>query len=160
MGLKSEFTSNKRDFFIIDKKKLAELKIKALKNISNKFRICIHKSNKDLVHEMIVVHTKNTSVPPHMHQKKSESLFVIQGQADLVVFNKLGKVKKILKLGPVNSGKIFYYKIPKKTFHTFIFKSNFFIFKETTKGPFVRKQMIVPKWSLRYKKEILKFKKL
>ena len=94
MSLKSEFTYNKKNFFTIDKKKLVEIKKKALKNNSNKFRICVHKSSKDLIHEMIVVHTRNTYVAPHMHQKKSESLYVIQGKADMIIFNKLGKVKK------------------------------------------------------------------
>ena len=96
---------------------------------------------------MIIVHNKDYYVRPHSHIKNSESLFVIKGVADLVIFNKTGKVVKKINLGDLNSEKIFYYRIPKNIIHTLIIKSKLFIFHEVTEGPFNTKNTFYPYWS-------------
>ena len=61
------------------------------RNKSKKFRICVHKSPNDQVHEMIVGQSNKTYVRPHMHTSKSESLYVIEGKATVIVFDKKEK---------------------------------------------------------------------
>ncbi len=89
---------------------------------------------------MLIIHPKNYYVPPHMHNRE-ESMLILKGSVDVVVFDRLKKIKKIIKMGDLNSGKTFYYNLPKKTLHTLIIKSNFLFFLEITRGPFKKKNM-------------------
>ena len=91
---------------------------------------------------MFVVHTKKYSVQPHYHLNKSESLFVLHGSANLIIFDKNMKIKKKIQLGTYGSGKTFYYRINGKTIHSLEIKSKYLIFHEVTSGPFVRKNTI------------------
>ncbi len=57
----------KSDIFILDNKELSLLKKKASYNKQGKYRICMHKSIEDEIHEMIIVHMSKTYVRPHKH---------------------------------------------------------------------------------------------
>ena len=103
---------------------------------------------------MIVVHSNKTYVRPHKHNHKAESLYVIEGKATVVTFNKHGKILNFWKIGDQKSGLPFFYKMGKNTFHTFIFNTKYFIFKETTKGPFKRHQTFFPTWAPNGKNKI------
>ena len=130
------------------KKFVERLKKKANKNNSKKYRINIHQSVNDKIQEMIVVIMKNTRVREHFHSKKSETLQVIEGLATLIFFDKKGKIKKKIKLGDYKSGLTFFYKVAKNQIHTIKTHTKYFVFKETTSGPFNKSQSSFPKWSL------------
>lgn len=143
----NEVEYNTKKIFLVDNKWINRIKKLALKNKSKKFRTCVHYSKKDLIHEMIVVHTKNTYVRPHKHNYKSESMFVIEGKATVITFNKYGEILNFWKIGDQKSGLTFFYKMEKNIFHTFIFHTKYFVFKETTKGPFKKWQTTFPIWA-------------
>ena len=44
----------------------------------------------------------------------------------------------------------------KLTYHSLIIKSDYFIFQEVTKGPFLKKNMKIPPWEKVYKKRYFK----
>jgi len=142
-----EVEYNTKKIFFVDNNWIKRIKKLAFKNKSKKFRTCIHHSKKDLVHEMIVVHSNKTYVRPHKHNFKAESLYIIEGKATVITFDKYGKISNFWKIGDQKSGLPFFYKMEKNIFHTFIFHTKYFIFKETTKGPFKRLQTIFPKWA-------------
>lgn len=119
----------------------------SLKNPGKRCRVCTHKDPSDIVHEMIIVHTKDTYVRPHKHIGKPESFHVIKGFAKIVVFDDDGKIIKIIEVGDYNSGKSFYYKIEKPYYHTLIIESDIFIFHETTLGPFDKEKTVFAPWS-------------
>ena len=119
----------------------------AKKNKDKSIRLCTHKSKKDNPHEMIIINPKSYKILPHMHPKNAEAMTIIKGLVDVVIFDNKGKVKEIIKMGDLNSKKIFYYKIPRKTFHTLIIKSSYLIFYEVSKGPFSPKKNFYPKWA-------------
>jgi cupin fold WbuC family metalloprotein len=127
---------------IIKRSQINLLVKQARKNKSQKSRLCTHKNTRDKLHEMFVVHTNKYKVKPHYHLNKCESLHVLYGSADLIIFDKLKKIKKKIVLGTYNSGKIFYYRIKKKVIHSLDVKSKYFIFHEVTLGPFVKKHTI------------------
>ncbi len=127
---------------IIKKKQIDFLIKKALKNKSQKSRLCTHKNEKDKLHEMFVVHTKDYSVRPHYHLNKSESLYVLHGSANLLIFNNSGKIIKKIQLGTLNSGKTFYYRIHQKVIHSLEIKSRYLVFHEVTTGPFKKKYTV------------------
>ena len=141
-----EVEYNKNPLFIIDKSWINRIKRKALKNKSKKFRTCTHYSKKDLVHEMLIVHTNKTYVPPHKHKAKDESILVLEGIATVIVYDQKGNIKKKFKIGDFKTKYPFYYKMKKNIFHSFKFHTKFFVFKETTLGPFKKNETVYANW--------------
>ena len=133
MKISREVEYNTKKIFFVDNNWIKRIKKLASKNKSKKFRTCIHHSKKDLVHEMIVVHSNKTYVRPHKHNHKAESLYVIEGKATVVTFNKHGKILNFWKIGDQKSGLPFFYKMGKNTFHTFIFHLNILFLKKLQK---------------------------
>jgi cupin fold WbuC family metalloprotein len=115
---------------------IAELKALALANPEKKIRFCSHYNPSDLVHEMIIVHTNEYNVIPHMHINRDESIFIIEGQVDLLLFDDNGKVQKVIEMGDLSTSKIFYYKLLKNKVHSFLIHTEILVFKEVTMGPF------------------------
>ena len=140
-----EYIKGKK-IYPFNKKFIDRLKKNASRNKSGKYRTCLHKSIKDSVHEMIVVHTNKTYVKPHKHFNKSETLHVIEGTATVIIFDNNGKIKQKFKIGDYKSGYPFLYKMEKNIYHSFIFHSKYFVFKETTKGPFDIKKTKSQNW--------------
>ena len=137
---------------VLTKKKLLFLKDSAKKNFSNKFRICTH-NPKDKIHEMFIYHEKDYFVRPHMHLNKTETLFIMKGSIDYIIFDKDGNIKKLFQLSDKGIEKNVYLRIKPNTFHSMIIKSQYVIFYEITSGPFYKKDTVFAKW---YKKEYQK----
>ena len=131
----------------ISKKEILTLLSKAKKNSSNKARICMHKNLNEKIHDMFIVHLKDCYVRPHKHLNKSESMFVIEGEADAIIFDDTGKILQKIELGNYASGKDFCYRINQNIFHMLLIKSEFFIFHENTEGPFNNTETIFAKWA-------------
>ena len=115
-------------------------------NTRNRARYCTHSSAEDDVHEMIIYIKKDTYIRPHKHLGKSESFHLVQGEADVVIFDENGNIKNVLRLGTYGSGRPFYYRLEESVYHTQIFTRNS-LFHEVTKGPFERKDTIFPRWA-------------
>lgn len=126
---------------------LESLKGKAVKNTRRRIRLCMHKGLSDKLHEMFIIHARNAYVRPHKHLNKCESLYVINGLADAVLFDAKGKITDLIRLGDYSSGNRFYYRISKPVYHCLIIRSKFFIFHEVTKGPFKRSDTIFAPWA-------------
>ncbi len=45
---------------------------------------------KIFLHEMLIVFTRECYVRPHFNNYKPETLYIIEGQAGLIIFNKIG----------------------------------------------------------------------
>jgi len=145
--LSSEVEVNQKDILILDRVWIDRIKKIASKNYSGKYRTCIHKSEKDNVHEMLIVHTSGAYVRPHKHRNNGESLQFIEGVGTAIIFNEDGSIKQAFKVGDPSSDNTFYYCMGKSLFHTLIIDTEFLIFKETTKGPFIRENTIYPNWA-------------
>jgi len=131
----------------LDKKKLNTLRETADSSSRQQSRLCTHINENDDVHEMVIVHKKNMYVQPHKHIDKMESLHMIEGEMDLVLFDHNGKVTEVITLGDYRSGHTFYFRFNHAVFHTVIIKSEFAIFHEVTKGPFVRSENVYAQWA-------------
>ena len=115
-------------------------------NTRNRARYCTHSSVEDDVHEMIIYIKKDTYIRPHKHIGKTESFLLIDGEADVVIFNEKGKLIHACNIGKYGTGKDYYYRIPESCYHSQIFRKDT-IFHEATKGPFEKKSTIFPKWA-------------
>lgn len=123
------------------------LKEKMDSNDLDRIRICSHKDINDKLHEMFIVHRKGTYVRPHKHLNKSESAQIIEGSAYLVVFDDKGGITDITRLGDYSSGHKFYYRMNNAFYHTLFITSDYFLFHETTEGPFNKSDSVFAPWS-------------
>lgn len=131
----------------LKKKDIEYLKYIALSNITGKSRICSHKNIEEKLHEMFIFHKKDYYVRPHRHLNKSESILILEGSADLVLFNEKGVIQNVIHLENFSSGNVFYHRIDEPIFHMIIIRSKFIVFYEATSGPFKRKDTEFAPWS-------------
>ena len=135
---------DKIEFSVSD---IATLKDIADRNFRKRVRLCCHRSRNDLVHEMIIVHAKECYVRPHSHPERDESIYILEGEADFLIFDETGEISQIVELGDITSGKTLYKKIPRNTLHSLIFHTPHLVFKEVTSGPFNPDATYHPNWS-------------
>ncbi len=131
----------------LDKAGLDFLKQEALKNPRQRIRLCMHRGVDEGIHEMFIVHPRDAYVRPHKHLGKPESFFVIEGEADIILFNEEGQVVEKIRMGSPDSGKMFYYRMDDPVFHALVIHSETLCFKEVTAGPFRREDMVFAPWS-------------
>ena len=126
---------------------VAQLKELALKNLRRRIRVCAHPDSKNSLHEMLIVHTRGAYIRPHKHLGKSESVHVVEGEADVVFFDESGVVDEHIAIGPYESNRPFYYRIEDPLFHTLLVASDFLVMHEVTNGPFDRNETVFAPWA-------------
>ncbi len=123
------------------------LKSEALKNKRQRVRLCAHPDVDAPLHEMLIVHGQDAYVRPHKHTDKSESFHIIEGAADILIFNERGEITEIIPMGDYASGCAFYYRLNSACYHSMIITSTILVFHETTSGPFRREETLFAPWS-------------
>ena len=142
-----EVYHSKETFFSLNKEDITKLINLAKKTPRNRIRYCSHSSDQDALHEMFIVHPKGAYVRPHKHINKIESMLVIDGEVDYIMFDDNGKIDNVVKMGDFETKKPFYQTIRKEKFHTLIIKSEWLVFLEITQGPFNKEDIIFAEWS-------------
>jgi len=135
------------DFVAIASSELEELKHLASLNSRKRVRFCAHCSPEERVHEMFIVHARDCYVRPHRHLGKSESMTILEGSADVVLFRADGAILNVFEAGSPVSGRTFYYRLDLPVFHSLLITSDYLIFHEVTEGPFRRKTTEFPEWA-------------
>src|SRR5262249_16779997 len=95
---------------IIDQRLIDFLKETARATPRRRARFCAHPSAETDQHDMLIVAVRDTYIAPHRHLAKSESLVVLEGEVDIVLFDDDGAVTEIVAMGPVASGRPFLYR--------------------------------------------------
>lgn len=145
--INSEVYHSKEIFFSLSQADIDNLINLAKNNARGRVRYCSHSSDHDSLHEMFIVHPKGAYVRPHKHLSKIESMLVISGEVDYIMFDDNGKVEKIVNMGSYETKKPFYQTIRKDKFHTLLIKSEWLVFLEITNGPFSKKDTVFADWS-------------
>lgn len=125
-------------------KKLAGM---ASKNTLKRSRVCFHETSTSNLQEMQIHVCDGSYIRPAKHLKKRESLLVIEGLAKQILFDDYGKITDIVELGPISSGRKYYYRLNQPVFHTLVLESSDFLFHEVTTGPFIPSETVEPSWS-------------
>jgi cupin fold WbuC family metalloprotein len=131
----------------VDAEQIAELKRAASQNPRKRVRLCAHDDTAAAVHEMLIVHERGTYVRPHKHLDKAESMHVIEGLVDVVVFDESGDVARVIPMGDYQSGRAFYNRLGPATYHTLVIRSDVLVFHETIEGPFERRSAVFASWA-------------
>ena len=74
-------------------------------------RLCAHKRNEDTLHETFVVYAKETYLRPSKHVSAGQSFHVVEGLADVALFDEQGKITDVIPMGDYSSGRRFYFTI-------------------------------------------------
>lgn len=119
----------------------------ASENERKRIRLCTHENAESVLHEMFIIHERGAYVRPHGHRTRDESFHVLSGKADIVIFDEVGKLTKVIHLGDYASGKDFYCRLPKQTLHMVIIRSEVLVFCEATLGPFNPDDVVYPDWA-------------
>ena len=82
-----------------------------------------------------------------MHLNKIESVHVIEGLVDVVLFDEEGTVTEIIRMGDLSSGRKFYYRMAAPSYHTLFIVSELLVFHEITNGPFRRPDTVFAPWA-------------
>lgn len=136
-----------RPFVLVDPTTIAFLKDKASTNMIGRARVCAHPSPEDDQHDMLIVSHCNTYVAPHRHLSKSETFLVLEGRADVLLFDEHGNLTASIPMGPSGSGLPFFYRMPAGQFHSLRIETEVVVFVESTKGPFRKRDMENAPWA-------------
>jgi cupin fold WbuC family metalloprotein len=123
-------------FLAVDRDILRHLKKIALGSPKRRCRLCFHGSSDDLQQEMLIVMNRASYVCPHRHHLRAETLAVVEGTCETLLFDEHGRLTDVLPMSSAAEGGCFFYKMPSGIFHTLIFRSEWLVFLETTIGPF------------------------
>jgi cupin fold WbuC family metalloprotein len=134
-------------FLAADDGIVALLKEKALQAPRRRCRLCFHESAEAAQQEMLIVMNRASYVRPHRHFGKVETLTIVEGGCDAVLFDDTGKVTRTIAMSPAAAGGSFFYRMPSGIFHTLIFRSEWLVFLETTIGPFDRAMTETADWA-------------
>lgn len=123
------------------------LKDQARANVMRRARICAHPGPDAEQHDMLIASHHETYVAPHRHQSKSESFLVIEGEADVLLFESDGQLASRFTMGPCNSGHPFFYRMPAGRYHSLDIRTSLLVFAESTKGPFRQGETEYAPWA-------------
>jgi cupin fold WbuC family metalloprotein len=125
---------------------ISDLVAEAVPMPRKRSRLCTHRGVDDALHEMLIVHHRDAYVRPHRHIGKAESMHVIQGETDLVLFDDAGGITECIRLGEFSSGHPFYYRMSDPIYHALIIRSEWLVFHEVTSGPLRREESEFAPW--------------
>lgn len=143
----SEVFESEEPIVKISRADIAFLKSRAAQNERKRIRLCTHRGVNDLLHEMLIVHEKSVYVRPHKHSFKIESVHIIEGLVDVVVFDDEGNISDVIPMGDYASGLKFYSRMSNPYYHTLLIRSEVLVFHEITNGPFKKEDTIFAPWA-------------
>jgi cupin fold WbuC family metalloprotein len=125
-----------QNLVVLDKVIVGFLKESALAASRKRARLCAHPTPDSDQHDMLIVSHRQTYVAPHRHLVKSETFLILEGFANAILFDEGGTIRECIPMGPADSGRPFFYRMPAEQFHSLAIESEFLVFLESSKGPF------------------------
>ncbi len=110
-------------------------------------RICAHRNTEEGLQEMFIAFDKDSYLRPSKHMGKDESLNVVEGRADVAIFDESGAITEVFSVGDKNSGFPFYFRTPHEKWHGWIIRSDVFVVHGTTEGPFRLEDTLDAPWT-------------
>jgi len=125
------------DIVEVDQKEIEHLKGQANDSLDRRFRLCLHRTASDILHQSVIVFCQDAYIRPHRHPiGKAESYQIIEGEMTVYFFDDNGNVVRTIEMGERQSGKTFFYRLGTNTWHMPVPRSEFVVFHETSLGPY------------------------
>ena len=138
---------NRDDVALVGPEWIDKLKSIALQSPLRRSRLCLHRSDDDTLHEMIIAIERSCLFQPHRHPFKTESFHMIEGRLVITIFDADGHVIRSLLMTPPGQGGMICYRMCKPDYHAILPLDPVVVFQETTNGPFVRGEAILADWA-------------
>lgn len=126
---------------------IERLKKVALKSPLRRSRLCLHRSDDDLLHEMIIVLARDCIFKPHKHEAKSKSYHMIQGRMAFIMFADDGTPSRTTLLAPSGQQGTVYFRMSEPIYHAVLPLDEMVVYHETTNGPFKPGGATVAPWA-------------
>ncbi len=130
-----------------DEAVVERLKSEAAASDKRRARLNLHPGATDPIQEMIIVFCGDCRMPPHKNLGRSESLHVIEGEMEVLLFDEQGNLTKRLAMGPGGAGKPFMYRLQEDHWHTLVPRSDFAVVHEIILGPFEPGNTVSAPWA-------------
>jgi cupin fold WbuC family metalloprotein len=110
-------------------------------------RILMHPNSASKLHEMYVLYGKQTFIRANMHIDKDESVYVLEGIVDVVLFENAGNISEVVRLEANSASVGSFIILPANQYHTVIIRSEIALLFESTPGPFNPAVTVYADWS-------------
>lgn len=134
-------------FCAVDTHDITFLKDAALQSKQKRSRICFHADPSNLQQEMLIVTHQSSYIRPHRHFEKLETLTIIDGACDAMIFDENGNLLNNFLMTTASEGGFFFYRMPAECYHSLIISSEWLVFLETTIGPFNHDKTQQAQWA-------------
>jgi cupin fold WbuC family metalloprotein len=138
---------NADDYALVGPEWIERLKSAAMRSPQRRARLCLHRSNDDALHEMIIALRSDCLFQPHRHPNKTESFHLIEGRLAVVIFDDQGAPVRSLLLTPPGQGGLICYRMCIPAFHAVLPLDEVVVFHEITNGPFRQGDAVVAPWA-------------
>ena len=128
-------------------REIREIRTFAEQSPTRRARICLHKTNSDYLHEMIVALCYDSVIKPHRHLNKSESFYVLEGELLITIYSNDGEISRTIQLGPPDQAISSFCRLPRNCWHSTRSLSGCSVFLETTEGPFSPNATEISPWT-------------
>ena len=108
---------------------------RALELPEKKVRILLHGEPKQLLHEMLIAHTKGSYIQPHINECSVKSFVVLSGTMVLVLYRKDGTIDEIVRLSASEYETDIMIRLNTPFYHTVLVLTETVVFLETILGP-------------------------
>lgn len=125
---------------------IADLKNAADRSPLKRARLCLHRDGTELVHEMLIVLAGSVYIRPHRHLNKPESFHLLEGDVSAVFFDDDGAPSREVRLGR-GLDQPFIYRVTHPVYHTQWVWSDYVVFYECTRGPFLKEETEYASWA-------------
>ena len=145
------------DFAEVGPDWIERLKAMALSSPLRRSRLCLHRSDADSLHEMIIALAYDCLFPPHRHPTKTESYHIIQGRFVLIIFSDEGLPVRSVLLSTAGKGALLCFRLSKPAFHAVLPLDKVVVFHEVTNGPFRKDEAVLASWAPSKSSELRSF---
>lgn len=145
------------EFALVGAGWIDRLKAASLQSHLRRARLCLHRSDDDLLHEMIIALARDCIFPPHRHPTKTESFHMIEGRLMVVIFDDGGAPLRSLLLTPPGGDGLICYRLCTPKFHAALPLDDVVVFHEVTDGPFVKSDAEFAEWAPKGRDELRMF---
>ena len=138
---------NERGYAEVGSEWVERLKSVALQSQLRRARLCLHRSDEDLLHEMIIALAHDCIFRPHKHTGKSESYPMIEGRMVFIMFSDDGAPTHAAQLAPPGQGGKICFRMSEPIYHAVLPLDDVVVYQETTTGPFKKGDATVAPWA-------------
>jgi cupin fold WbuC family metalloprotein len=148
---------NDRGYAGVGAQGIERLKKVALQSPLRRSRFCLHRSDSDLLHEMIIVLAEDCTFRPHRHEAKSESYHMIEGRMAFIMFSDDGTPSHAELLAPPGQDGTICFRMSDPIYHAVLPLDELVVYQETTIGPFKAGEATIAPWAPTEPRELRAF---